>query len=77
MENKIIIDDDISTDNTYAIPEKCQRRNSFIIRYRHHKHPGEVVTRRALVQISGTVINIQDADLECDQGMQPTPSTYH
>ncbi|MFI5131579.1 MAG: glycosyltransferase family 2 protein [Chitinophagales bacterium] len=67
IENEIIVVDDGSTDSTPAILESLRTLHNNIIFCRHEKNAGKgACVKTGLGKASGTIVVIQDADLEYD-----------
>ena len=67
IEKEIIVVDDGSTDNTGYVLQSYAQINNIIQICRHHKNSGKgAAIQTALKKASGTIVIIQDADLEYD-----------
>src|SRR5207248_9163421 len=67
IEKEIIIVDDGSTDNTGYVLQSYAQNNNIIQICRHNKNSGKgAAIQTALKKASGTIVIIQDADLEYD-----------
>lgn len=73
VEKEIIVVDDCSTDNTWALLAEEQAVNNDLRLFRHQRNRGKgAAVQTALEQATGEVILIQDADLEYDPRDYPT-----
>jgi len=67
IEKEIIVIDDASTDNSPAVLETLRNVHNNIIFLRHEKNAGKgACIKTGLSKATGTIVVIQDADLEYD-----------
>lgn len=67
LDKEIIVVDDASTDNTFPVIQSFADNDSSIIVCRHPVNKGKgACIQTALDKVSGSIIIIQDADLEYD-----------
>lgn len=73
VKKEIIVVDDCSTDNTWALLAEEQAAHNDLRLFRHLRNRGKgAAVQTALEQATGEVILIQDADLEYDPRDYPT-----
>ena len=67
VDKEIIVVDDASTDGTDTVLEKFNQNHGFLLLCRHEKNAGKgAAIKTALQKATGSIIIIQDADLEYD-----------
>lgn len=67
LEKEVIVVDDASTDGTAPVLEKFRQKDPRLVLQRHEKNSGKgAAIKTGLQSASGSIVIIQDADLEYD-----------